>query len=218
MKKKSKYHIYAISGLGLDSELFLKLNLNFPLHHINWIEPLKNENIQLYAARLCKQIKERENLVLIGLSFGGIMAHEITKLLSVKKLILISSIKSSIEKPFLFRFFNKIPLYKFSEKKGREITYKIWAPLFGAYTKEEQKYLVLKLRSFSDYYHQWSVQQIADWSSGEPNTEFIHIHGTNDKIFPIKNIEKPIIIPNGNHAAIFKFPVEISNIINQFVY
>ena len=106
------YHIYLISGMGLDERLFFKMNINAPnIHHINWIEPLSKEDIEDYARRMMQQIKHRGNIILIGVSFGGMMAIELSKILRVEQVIIISSIKQKEELPSLLKISKYFPVY-----------------------------------------------------------------------------------------------------------
>ena len=93
--------IYCVSGLGADERVFQKLKLEgYQPIHIRWVEPENKESITDYAKRLTEQIKSDEP-ILIGLSFGGIIAIEIAKQINTKKVILISSTKNQQEVPFL---------------------------------------------------------------------------------------------------------------------
>lgn len=85
--------IYCIPGLGADHRLFSKLKLEAELIPVEYITAESDDTAQSYAAKLLTQIKE-ENPILMGVSLGGILAIEISKLIPVKKLILISTVKS----------------------------------------------------------------------------------------------------------------------------
>ena len=83
--------VYGISGLGADKRVFEKLTLDLELIPIDWITPYKNERIEDYAKRLSKKIDKKEEFIIIGVSFGGLIATEISKILKSKLTILISS-------------------------------------------------------------------------------------------------------------------------------
>ncbi|MCP9751582.1 alpha/beta hydrolase, partial [Ferruginibacter sp. HRS2-29] len=86
--------IYLFSGLGADERVFKYLK--FPGHHIvhiKWITALRNEPLAAYAKRLLEQVST-EHPILIGLSFGGIMAIEVSKLIPTEKVIIIASVKN----------------------------------------------------------------------------------------------------------------------------
>src|ERR1044071_8566207 len=89
--------IYLLPGLGADERLFQYLNLGehevIPIH---WITPTADDTIENYAAKIALQISGADS-VLIGQSFGGIMAVEIGKIMPFQKIIIISSMVSADE-------------------------------------------------------------------------------------------------------------------------
>ena len=104
--------IYIFSGLGADERVFYKLDFSgFDVTFVNWIIPFDKETIEQYAARLLDQIPTK-NPVLIGLSFGGIMAVEIAKQIATQKVILIASAKTRNEIPFYFHLAGILHLHK----------------------------------------------------------------------------------------------------------
>lgn len=84
---------YFISGLGANKRIFskLKLNENINMIHIDWISPNKNESLASYAERLSKVIDLSQPFALVGVSFGGMIAVEMAKLLNPATTIIISS-------------------------------------------------------------------------------------------------------------------------------
>lgn len=104
--------IYGISGLGADERVFKFLNLKFEFVPISWIEPLKNETIENYSKRLSKIIDSKKDFCLIGVSFGGLIAVEISKILNPKLTILISSAHTKDELRPIYRWFGKTKLIK----------------------------------------------------------------------------------------------------------
>jgi pimeloyl-ACP methyl ester carboxylesterase len=64
----------------------------------------------------------------------------------------------------------------------------------------------------------WGIHQIAKWDfKKEIQTPFIHIHGTNDLIFPIKNIDQATTIKNGTHFMVYNQAEKISSIIEKSI-
>lgn len=105
--------IYCISGIGADERIFRRLNIpGVVLQHIKWVEPGKNDTIATYAQKLLPQIPE-ENPVLLGVSFGGMVAIEINKLVPVRQIFLVSSSKTKNEIPFYYRWYGRLGLYRF---------------------------------------------------------------------------------------------------------
>ena len=97
-----KTHIYFMPGLAANSKIFEYTSLPedlFELHYLAWILPTSiDETIESYAKRMCEFIQEK-NPVLIGVSFGGILVQEMSKIIHVQKVIIISSIKNNSELP-----------------------------------------------------------------------------------------------------------------------
>ncbi len=89
--------IYIFSGLGADERAFQRLDFSgYSINFIKWVLPNVKDTIESYATRLLEQIKTKKP-ILIGLSFGGIMAIEIAKQIETEKVILIASAKTKNE-------------------------------------------------------------------------------------------------------------------------
>ncbi|MCC6838309.1 MAG: alpha/beta hydrolase, partial [Bacteroidia bacterium] len=85
-------NIYCIPGMGVNERLFRNLKLEgCRIHYIKWLTPFKNETLQQYAIRLSEQIDQSQPFCLIGVSFGGLCAIEISKKLNPAQTFLVSS-------------------------------------------------------------------------------------------------------------------------------
>jgi hypothetical protein len=95
-------------GMCANSLIFerIKLNPSFKLHYLEWIPPLKKESLSNYVVRLSNNIKH-DNPILIGVSFGGVIVQELSKILKSKKVFIISSIKSNKELSNSMKFAKK---------------------------------------------------------------------------------------------------------------
>ncbi len=112
--KKEILHIYFMPGLAANSAIFEYIKLpedQFECHMLEWIIPKKSEILKEYAKRMTKYIKH-ENIVLIGVSFGGVVIQEMSSFLSVKRLIIISSVKCKEELPRRMRFAARTGFHK----------------------------------------------------------------------------------------------------------
>src|SRR5690349_8277991 len=137
----STKNIYCISGLGADERAFERLNIKgCSLHHLNWISPMKNETLSSYAARMLLQIEE-DHPILLGLSFGGMIAVEMARQIEPSKLILISSVKTHTEIPGWMRLSGALNLHKFIPIKTNRFTEKADDKRMGIETKEEKNFV-----------------------------------------------------------------------------
>ncbi len=209
--------IYCVSGLGADERAFSKLKINgFELHVIPWLMPERNETISNYAERMRAGITE-ENPILMGLSFGGMICAEIAKQISVSKIIIISSIKSSKELPWWMKTVATLKLNKIVPLKSTKITQPIQNKMLGIQS-EEEKALVSSLRRAVDIpYTNWAVNQAINWKNDWQHPNIHHIHGDDDRMFPIKNIKADYTIKNGGHFMIMNRADEVSACINAIL-
>ena len=127
--------VYIFTGLGADGRVFEKIDLaGFQKVFIQWIPPIPNEGIESYSQRLSKQIQSCK-LILIGLSFGGIIAVEVAKFIETERIILIASANTRSETPFYYRFAGLLRLNTLIPARLllRPTAFSFWA--FGAISR-----------------------------------------------------------------------------------
>lgn len=208
--------LYLLPGLGLDERIFSKLELpGYDCHYLNWFDPLSpRESIESYAQRMAKKIDTSAPVILIGHSFGGVMAQEISRHIPVKQIILISSIKSKGENRVLLRLVGRLGLQRFFSKGLVVQTFFLWAGLNGYRNREQRELLLDMYRKNSNRYLRWSLKEISLWDPEPVDTPIIHLHGTRDVTFPIKNIQEPVIrVEDGWHFMVYQKPKEVTQLI-----
>jgi pimeloyl-ACP methyl ester carboxylesterase len=209
--------IYAIPGLGMSPAIFDRLTLDLgPIHPISWIEPEDiQESFDHYCLRLSAQIDHHEGpIVLIGMSFGGLMAQRMTQMLPVDRLILISTLKASSEMPHWLRLMRQVPIYRLQNSWGRNRTFKLWAPRFGIDTQPFIDFCRPMFNAHSDTYFQWAVRQIVSWENDTYPQGLLHLHGDADDIFPHRYLGPHHAIKGGDHFMVYKQAEELSLLIN----
>lgn len=212
-----KTPIYFMPGLAASPKIFenLAFDLNrYTLHYLNWIAPqTPDEDISSYICRLSAQIKEK-NPVLIGVSFGGIIVQELASYVHPKKVIIISSVKHQDELPKRFKLAKLTKIYKVFPTKVIENFEDYLGFFIGKGLKKRadlyKKYLSIR----SKEYLQWSIASIIKWQQTIPIKNIVHIHGTNDAVFPIKNIQNTIQVKGGTHIMVLTKAKKISKIID----
>ena len=171
---------------------FIKLPSNFKTHHLEWQMPYKNELMSEYALRISRLIKGN-NIVLIGVSFGGIIVQEISKIIKCKKVIIISSVKSNKELPLMMQIGKKTKAYKFLNINWihdfESLALFVFGPIVRNRIQLYRKYLSVR----DENYLKWSIDQIVNWNQKTPLKDVIHIHGTIDLVFPSIYIKKAML-------------------------
>lgn len=192
-------NIYIFSGLGADERVFRNLDFSgFDVTFIRWISPTNNETIENYAKRLTKQILT-ENPTLVGLSFGGIVATEVAKLIETEKIILIPSAKTQQEIPFYYRFAGRLKLHKLLPTRLLKYPNFLSYWIFGAESKSDRKMLADILHDTDPKFLKWSIDQIVNWTSQVRHSNLQHIHGTADRILPFCFVECNLKVFGGGH-------------------
>jgi len=198
-------HVYLMPGMSANSLIFEKIKFpeNFKLHKLDWINPDIDESIENYAKRLSEKIVHK-NPVLIGVSFGGILVQEISKIVKVDKLIIISSIKCNKEMPSHMKFGKITKSYKLLPVKWINDFESLISFVLGPKIKKRvdlyRKYLSVR----DENYLSWSLREMIEWKQSKPLKNIIHIHGTKDLVFQTLYIKNFIKVPRGDHAMILK--------------
>ncbi len=206
-----KTHIYFVPGMAAGSEIFR--NIKFPetyeVHILEWLIPEKNESLKAYAERMARRIQEK-NPILIGVSFGGVVAQEMSDFLELKKLIIISSVKSRDELPRRMKLASLTKAYKLIPTGLVLSADDLTKYSIGPKTKKRlslyQEYLHVRDKQYLD----WALEKMITWGKKEKLQDVIHIHGEKDVVFPIKYIDQCEVIKGGTHIMILNRGREIS--------
>ena len=197
-------HVFLMPGMAANPSIFDNLSLpenQFQLHKLHWEIPLKNESLSNYALRMTKKI-EHEDIVLLGVSFGGILVQEMSKHITLRKLFIVSSVKTKHELPTRFKVLKATKAYKLLPTQLASNLDLLAKFSFGNTIKKRidlyKKYLSVN----NKYYLDWSIEQVINWEQDKVIPEVIHIHGEKDLVFPYQYISNCITIKNGTHIMI----------------
>ena len=207
--------IYLIGGLGVDERVFTTIHFkHLEKVVVKWIEPLPNEPLADYCKRLLPQITEPIPII-AGVSFGGIVAQELSKLIPVKRVILISSVRSRAEMSWYFKIsgilnIHKAIPFKIVRKANRFLRWAFWVE-----DPEHRKLLETIAGETSPTFMKWAINAIVKWQGKEMQNVF-QIHSDKDRTFPLRLIKHPNIVLKGTgHFMIVQKAGEISGIIEE---
>lgn len=197
-------HVYLMPGMAANSSIFENIALaeeEYTLHLLEWQMPIAGESIQAYALRMTTFVKH-DDIVLLGVSFGGLIVQEMAKHIEVRKLFVVSSVTCENELPRRMKLSRKLKLYNVLPTRLIEDIDTLAKYAFGESIKNRvalyKKYLSMNDR----HYLSWAVKQMVCWDQEEPLEGTIHIHGDADKVFPSKYLKSPILIEGGTHIMI----------------
>ncbi len=213
--------IYCISGLGADEKIFSRLKLDgYTFRHLPWLKPNKREPLEDYADRMKQDIQE-PSPILMGVSFGGMMAIEISRKLPECRLLLVSSVKTRPELPLWMRISGSLRLNRLMPMgtlTKSSLAEKMNNDRLGVSSPEEAA-LARDYRKKADpVYVNWAIDRIVNWQSGQlPSHRFLHIHGDADKIFPVNRIKNVAVVPGATHMMIYNRAAEVSSMIHGWL-
>ncbi|MBO3116038.1 alpha/beta hydrolase [Winogradskyella sp. DF17] len=197
-------HVYLMPGMAANPSIFENIKLpedRYCIHWLEWQIPQKNESLSCYAKRMCNFI-EYDNSVLLGVSFGGMLVQEMAKFLNLKKLFVVSSVKSHHELPKRLKLLKYTKAYKVLPTQLVSNIDLLAKYAFGETIKKRvdlyKKYLSVTDKTYLD----WSIEQIVCWNQDEPNPEAIYIHGDKDLVFPHSCQGECIVVKGGTHIMI----------------
>lgn len=201
---KEIIHVYFMPGMAASPLIFEYIKLpedQFRIHWLEWIIPELDESISAYAKRMIKKIKHK-NIVLLGVSYGGVLVQEMSKHIYLRKLIIVSSVKTKYELPKRIKLIKITKTYKFLPTKLLSNIDLLIKYAFGE-TAIKRVNLYKKYLSMNDLnYMNWAIKNMICWEQEEALPNTIHIHGEKDAVFPISHIKDCIIVSNGTHIMI----------------
>lgn len=204
MKHESLIHVYCMPGLAANPTIFENIHLDeekFKIHWLDWLIPKKKESLSSYVWRIAEKIKH-ENPVLVGVSFGGVIVQEMAQFVKARRVIIISSVKTSAELPRRMRFARCTKAFKILPTSLVRRVDLLENLAMGEFARKRvqlyQKYLSVTDTRYLD----WALEQMICWDRKEAIPGIVHIHGDKDIVFPHKYIENCITVPGGTHVMI----------------
>jgi len=211
--------IFVFSGLGADKRAFTAIDFSgYEVKHMDWIDPLPKEKLEDYVIRLAETHHlPKSGAAVIGVSFGGMCICELAKSYTFQKIVLISTAKSKNELPqdgfwsFLAPLANLIPGKMLT--KPNSLLFKT----FGVTEQKDKDLLANIIRDTDPKFLKWAMGAIRHWENITEPKEFFHVHGTEDRVVPFKNVKQVIPIMDGGHFMVLNRGDEISQLIRSYL-
>jgi pimeloyl-ACP methyl ester carboxylesterase len=162
---------------------------------------------------MAESIDQAEPFAIVGVSFGGMVASEMNKVLKPEKTILISSASCRMELPAYFRGAGKlniIPRVPSGMLQLPDSLLKLWSPIKDV----DQRALFLDIVKKTDReFLKWAVQSILTWDNDEVPPRLSRIHGRKDRILPMK--VKADSILEGGHMIVLEQAKRMAELIQK---
>lgn len=212
-------NVYFISGLGADRRVFRHIVL--PEGHkaifLDWIMPKPKETLYHYSVRMAEDIDASKPFALIGLSMGGMVASEISCILSPSKTILISSSPVAGHLPPYFAYAAKLNLHKIVPVSAVKFS-AASKRLFSAETNEDKQLIKQLIKESDPAFIKWAMDAILNWKGQAMPTNLVHIHGTKDEVLPIRYVKPTHVIKGAGHMLVMANATRVNEIIAETFY
>lgn len=208
--------VYFISGLGADKKAFQKIKLpaGYEYVFLDWISPLPNESLADYSIRLAGNLEQHEQFILIGLSFGGMIASEIARIKKPLKTIIISSLGSVDELPWYFKRAGQLGLHKVLPVNFFKAA-TLLNRVVGAGTAEDKAVIYHYVKNADPAFIRWSLNAIINWTRHDRLPGLIHLHGDQDHLLPARFTHPDFVVKNGGHLMVLNKAEEVNKILRE---
>ena len=171
-----------------------------------------------YAQKFIPLIDTAAPFNILANSMGGIMTMELIKHITPRKVILVSSVKCRAEMPFRLKQLKYSRLHRLLPGRGF-----IAGVEYGSLFLKElrvrpglRKTVVEMARNNSPAFLYWCVNAIVNWEgAADYRQDIIHLHGTKDAMFPLKNIRNVVPVAGGTHNMLLTRSAELTALILQ---
>lgn len=204
--------IVLLPGLGLNHRLFAAQQAALPNVIVPpWPDLDSTESLPAFARRVAEAIPKSESLYLGGSSFGGMVALEVAALLRPNAVLLIGSCRSPDAIVPLVRSLGSlvpaIPIPMFYPRR--------WLLGLIALSLErlspEQRALFWSMTS-TDFpaFLKWGIQAIRSWRPTPVSAPVLHIHGSDDRLIPVRYVAPDRVVPGGRHLLSLTHSQEVN--------
>ncbi|HLP50916.1 MAG TPA: alpha/beta hydrolase [Chitinophagales bacterium] len=212
--------IYLIPGLGADRRMYYQQFKVFPQAQVlEHFVPADGVTMPEYAKQMAKCIDTSEPFALIGTSLGGIISVELSRILNPEKIILISSVKSRDEMPAFIRSMKYLRLHRILSGEGYKRFNKLAAKRLDSRGDSQDAALIMEMMNdIPSAFIDWAINAVVHWSPPqEYRTDIIHIHGTNDLLFPFSRLKNAIAVANGSHIMNMTKGEEVNRLLLEAI-
>ena len=211
-----------LPGIGANHLIFSKTLVAFPQGKVSpWQVPLPQESLRDYARRWAPTFSKGP-YVLIGHSFGGMVALELAKYLDIQSVVLISSCWDT--KVFVPRFhlFEQISRWVPDAliRSGLQTLGPSVIARRQGVSSEDRHLLVEMIRDLDVPFTRWAGFSALTWENIQPVEEerpyrLYALHGRKDFVIPLVEAPWVEVVEDGRHLLPLTHPDRVNAIIRK---
>jgi pimeloyl-ACP methyl ester carboxylesterase len=211
--------VVLLPGLGADQRLFQRHREVLPdLIVPAWPEPAADDTLATFAARLAERIPRSDLLYLGGASFGGMVALELAALLRPRGVFLIGSCASPASISPLIRqlraFARALPARAFHPRRW---SLPLVLPKFGRLGRADRQLFLSMACEAPGAFLKWGVEALLSWRPAPVAAPIHHIHGSADRLIPLRLVRPGYVVPGGGHLLSLTHPQEVNAFLAEAI-
>jgi pimeloyl-ACP methyl ester carboxylesterase len=209
-------------GIGANHLLFTKTLKAFPEAEFPaWQKPLPKESLADYAKRWAPSFSSKPT-VLVGMSFGGMVALELAKWLGPKSVVLLSSCWETRAILPRFRALERVSRWV-PDSLVRGGIRTLGAPITARRQKVDSadKGLLVQMSQELDLpFARWACYSASTWrfslsTEGKPAYPLFALHGRQDPVIPLVEAAWVEVVEDGRHLLPLTHPDRVNAIIQK---
>ncbi len=211
-----------LPGIGTDARVFAVQKMAFPQLVVPpWLPPRWQESLSEYAARMAEAVNPGGPCYIGGMSFGGMVALEMSRHLPVKACLLISSLRSARELPQWARWLGPgawllPPWTDWVVSATGTVMLRTLGPVLPKPLKQSCSHLS---RMYPCPMLPWACRAVVKWKP-DPNSwtcPISHLHGDRDRVIPHRRTTPTQIVPDGGHVLPLTHPFVVNDFIRGVI-
>lgn len=185
---------------------------------VQWLDPIPKESLLNYCKRIITQYGITQQDIIVGLSFGGLIAQQIAQILDQRFVILISSFRTKEDLRLLFKKGLQFRLYKLMPEIKFPLISEVVANVLNSGTTEGKPVLKAMLETTDMKLLKWSIEKIfqQDIELGQEAIKY-NLLGNKDRVMKIWRNKTTHIIQGGSHFMVYDKAKEVSTAIKQIL-
>jgi len=202
---------FLIPGIGGTAELFSDYQFSFPFRAVDYPRPKTMEmSIHQYAEQFVEHHEIQSGDVLVGMSLGGMLACEISKVVEINQLVLISS---GTHREHIN------PLLRRLGFLGRHMPFAWLQKLPVPVATRLRRRLIRMFREVDPAFLSWACTQAPLWEGMDRHPNLTQIHGDWDPVFPFGYQRERIHyrLRRAAHLAVLERQKEVNEILCELL-
>jgi pimeloyl-ACP methyl ester carboxylesterase len=197
--------LYLIPGLGADHRLFGRLALpGHQVHHLDWPDLPEGSTLRDYAEVLAERVVVADPHALIGVSMGGMVAQEMAALTQPVRTIIISSWKGPREMPPPIRLLRGTHPERLLTAAFLRSSLPLMRWQMGADEPDDRTLFDAFMAGASIVQLRSQIAAVMGWDGPVAPVEgLVHIHGTADRLMPIRYVRDARRVKGGGHFMVY---------------